>query len=171
MWQYKLCIECLSFFSFSQFEDPDAPCMEIIFWLSEEYSSQLHSSPCHWSCGSPGDCQSQWLSWPLTQTYCTVRKFAFKTLITNAPPSPHSRSFFTSDTRQMDLIANSIWTSATHTHHVGIQCYICILYTNFISWRWWTNCCMLLVILFSTKKMKRLLKNIIFHLFKKINIF
>lgn len=67
-------------FSFSQFEDLEAPCMEIIFWLSEGHSSQPHSCPCHWSCGSPGHCQSKWLSWPLIRTCYTVRKFTFKSM-------------------------------------------------------------------------------------------
>lgn len=107
-----------SSFSFRQIENAYTPCVELIFWLSEEYSSKPHPCPHHRSHRCPRFCQPEWLPWPLTLP--SKRSHLWE------HPSPIQN--------HQAVIAHSAVQISVFQWHT------CILYQNLISWRKWANC-------------------------------
>lgn len=94
-----------------QIENAYAPCEELIFWLSEEYSSQPHPCTHHWSHKSSGIRQPEWLPWLLTLHI--ERMHLWKHGEPNVSPFPIQNQDTISTHSKTNLIFNSKHTDAS----------------------------------------------------------
>lgn len=109
--------------SFRQTENAYTPCVELIFWLSEEYSSQPCPCSHHRSRRSPRFCQPEWLPWPLTlpskRSHLWKHHGSSALLPCSKPSNPHSTQWQSTVILSPSYTNLWLWLSVTHMHFIS----------------------------------------------------